>query len=100
MPCRTALPCLLLALLSTAASAECDEPKGQYRGKLFDAMAQIEGGMAGRVEEAINKAGVQRIALFGREKLGRRTRRDGPGRPPAGARHSRRAQVLCRFVGL
>ncbi len=73
MPCRTALPCLLLALLSTAASAECDEPKGQYRGKLFDAMAQIEGGMAGRVEEAINKAGVQRIALFGREKLGSST---------------------------
>jgi hypothetical protein len=42
------------------------EPKTQYVGPMFDAMAQIEAGMSDTVIAAMDESGISRMALFAR----------------------------------
>lgn len=57
-----------------AKDSECNGPKPErYKAKLFDAMAQIDGGLGERVLEATKNAKVKKIALFARWKLERST---------------------------
>jgi hypothetical protein len=73
-----------MATLLGAAAQEVDLEdskdsacKGQkperYKAKLFDAMAQIDGGLGARVLEATQSAKIKKIALFARWKLGHAT---------------------------
>src|SRR4051812_18729565 len=64
---------LLLALLVFVSPAWADErrcsdnqPKSEYVGPLFDAMAQIESRMSGTVTTALDESGIPRMALFAR----------------------------------
>lgn len=62
---------LLVAALFFAApriEAACEPIIGRYDGPLFDAMAQIEAGMASTVLRSMNQAGVSRMAIFARDK--------------------------------
>jgi len=64
---------LLLSLAAApVAHAQCVPPAGRYAGPLFDAMAQIDGGMEAVVLRSLDASGVARMALFGRDK-GRRS---------------------------
>src|SRR5688500_8889882 len=51
---------------TTGAAQSCPAPAPKYEGPLFDAMAQVESRMAGRVVPGMDKAGVGRMALFAR----------------------------------
>jgi hypothetical protein len=61
------LACLVWPLAATADCAAGGSEK-PYQGPLFDAMAQIDGGMYDTVLAAMDDARVQRMALFARVK--------------------------------
>jgi amidohydrolase family protein len=61
---------LFVVLAGSAwADAACTggKPDARYAGPMFDAMAQIDSGMASRVSAAMERAGVERMALFARQ---------------------------------
>lgn len=59
---------LAIAGDACASPPACTEAgvKTEYRGLMFDAMAQIESGMANTVTAALDQSGVARMALFAR----------------------------------
>ena len=67
---RLTLLFLILVFIGGASADEppCTnaEPKTQYVGPMFDAMAQIEAGMSDTVIAAVDESGISRMALFAR----------------------------------
>ncbi len=70
MPMRLALLSLLILFGAGAWADErsCtgDRPDARYGGRMIDAMAQIESGTSRKVADALNRSGVDRMALFAR----------------------------------
>jgi len=70
---RTGLAPLLLLVFPAFAAGPCPAASGApYTRRLFDGMAQIDGGMAATVVARMDEAGVERMALFARVR-----KRDG-----------------------
>ena len=66
------LLCVLLCVIAAwgqALAQSCAEAQAaaKYAGPMIDAMAQIESGMSGTVSQAMDSAGIERMALFARK---------------------------------
>jgi hypothetical protein len=67
---RTIILLIVFLFAPVAAIAECHgvPPSKRYSGPMFDAMAQIDGGMSETVLTKMKDSEIQRMALFGRLK--------------------------------